>query len=799
MPLEQFMQTHFNITPDQQQPPPSAPSGDPDGAAFNEDNFQAWYRHWSDKTGIAPDPDDPLHKYDYRAAYMADETPSVADDGNYHWPSRFKADDHPNRFVPTDEGTLDSKTDTLLDSFIADNFKGEQSTMKTTSPTDEPVQSPGIGETLDTAGAAVRESWADIPLAIAEKVAESFDYAGSAADHAQEYPAPLGGLKDVKQEGFDSGYRPGHDLVELPSGRVRAVKRGLQEATEEAAGDSPQLQNVAQTSGMAAALADPTMIAAGAAAPKVLGGLRKVGQSIDEMGGVAAGAERKAGEMAVNPQRGNLGGFEQWQKKRQNRAVREADLQPIDKDAPIDIRREQRGLRAEQKAGAISAEELAMQPARSLYNKYKDHVDLFPTGDANSPLRSNMDYGQSVDLDTNCPRNSNCDTLVSRVSGKMKEVLTSDEVFAANQFLHEKGVKAGCIHCYVNTPRRAWLDGKIRLSEEQGINPRIWTDTEFMDKAIKADPLLPAKMAQISKDSRPMMASTPKDYSEYTGQILNMSPEKVAKYNHRAGLRGQSSTDFKPWQAMDWAQMIVDANSKDLMMHLYTKEDDLIELLGDTGVKINMSLAAKGNTPGDISMDLNNGMDWEAAKKYQEQYPDAGIVMNVANQAQMEWAMQQDWIPFVLPYHASGQKASQYASFGAEDFTKIQNPSYRDGRTKLDKKTGKQVPDTPKVDAKGTYENDPAVMKAYNDKYGIDPVFAPYQDDPNHMKLVVDYARWDSPQTVPDPTKFNWEKADQLMSDYVKLGGVNEEVNKELINEFTKRVKKGRKEAGGKP
>ena len=533
--IDDFIQTNFNISPSDQ-PAPSAPTGEEQ--PFNEDNFQAWYRHWSDKTGIAPNPDDPEHKYDYRAAYMADETPSVAEDGNYHWPSQFKADDHPNRFVATDQGTLDSKNDTFIDKFIADNFPDDpQSAMKTTAPGDDPVQFPGIEPTLDTAGAAIRESWADIPLAIAEKTAQVFDYAGSASDskHQRDYPEPLGSepsvLKGLKQEGFDSGYRPGKDLTELPSGKVRAVRRGLEEATQAAAGDNPQLGNVKDTVGMAADMADPTLYAAGVGAGKALPGLRKMSTAFDDIG---AGVERKAGEMAVNPQRGNLGGFEQWQKKRSNRAVREA----VDPAADL-------ATRKQQKIDALSGEELAMQPAKNLFNKYKDHTDLFPVGDASSPLRSNMDYGESIDLDTTCPRNTNCDTLVSKVSGKMKEVLTSDEVFAANQFLHEKGVKAGCIHCYVNTPRRAWLDGKIKKSEEQGINPRIWTDTEFMDKAIKADPLLPAKMAEISKSSRPMMASTPKDYAEYTGQILAMSPEKVRQHVHStaAGAAGQRTAD----------------------------------------------------------------------------------------------------------------------------------------------------------------------------------------------------------------------------------------------------------------
>jgi hypothetical protein len=65
-----------------------------------EQGFQTWYKGWAEKAGIDPDPDNPQHKYDYRGAYKAQVEPSMSpEDGMYHWPSRFKAADHPNRFV----------------------------------------------------------------------------------------------------------------------------------------------------------------------------------------------------------------------------------------------------------------------------------------------------------------------------------------------------------------------------------------------------------------------------------------------------------------------------------------------------------------------------------------------------------------------------------------------------------------------------------------------------------------------------------------------------------------------------
>lgn len=71
-------------------------------APVDEDEFQRWYAEKAAQTGINPDPDNPDHKYDYRAAFAAGAEPNAEG----HWPSQFKADDHPNRFV---EG-VDTKT-----------------------------------------------------------------------------------------------------------------------------------------------------------------------------------------------------------------------------------------------------------------------------------------------------------------------------------------------------------------------------------------------------------------------------------------------------------------------------------------------------------------------------------------------------------------------------------------------------------------------------------------------------------------------------------------------------------------
>jgi len=91
-------------------------SGPPAGFVLDQEqgkteaDFQKWYANISQKKGLNPNPDDPKHHYDYRAAYHAGMSP----DESGHWPSEFKTADHPNRFV--------NGIDTITGKSIASSF-----------------------------------------------------------------------------------------------------------------------------------------------------------------------------------------------------------------------------------------------------------------------------------------------------------------------------------------------------------------------------------------------------------------------------------------------------------------------------------------------------------------------------------------------------------------------------------------------------------------------------------------------------------------------------------------------------
>lgn len=72
-------------------------------AQGREARFQKWYKDRASKLGLNPNPDDPQHFYNYRAAFAAGAEP----DSTGHWPSKYKTSGHPRRFINGVDTTKD--------------------------------------------------------------------------------------------------------------------------------------------------------------------------------------------------------------------------------------------------------------------------------------------------------------------------------------------------------------------------------------------------------------------------------------------------------------------------------------------------------------------------------------------------------------------------------------------------------------------------------------------------------------------------------------------------------------------
>ena len=80
----------------------------------DDPEFLDWYSERASKSGVSSDPYDPEQYYDYKAAYEAGAEPTYNEDSKkWKWPSEFKHDLHPDRYIidKKDLSIYDSKYD----------------------------------------------------------------------------------------------------------------------------------------------------------------------------------------------------------------------------------------------------------------------------------------------------------------------------------------------------------------------------------------------------------------------------------------------------------------------------------------------------------------------------------------------------------------------------------------------------------------------------------------------------------------------------------------------------------------
>ena len=151
----------------------------------DEGKFQAWYKGHASRLKLAPNPDDPEHKYDYRAAFKAGATP----DAQGHWPSVYKAADHPNRIV----NGVDTITGQPAGRFVFDEEPPKR------NPASAPVQARDtsiIGRAKEAVSSGVQsagQSLLDVYRALDPTEARSLGEAGMAPIMAASSPGIFAG------------------------------------------------------------------------------------------------------------------------------------------------------------------------------------------------------------------------------------------------------------------------------------------------------------------------------------------------------------------------------------------------------------------------------------------------------------------------------------------------------------------------------------------------------------------------------------------------------------------------------
>jgi uncharacterized protein YejL (UPF0352 family) len=465
---------------------------------------------------------------------------------------------------------------------------------------------------------------------------------------------------------------------------------------------------------------------------------------------------------------------------------------------------------------------------------FERHPAILPgrgaRGAKGNPLKGNADFYRTLDINRLCRRTQRYYATISSIQERVGHLLSPDEMISLAQEMRAKGDISFCTFCYVEAGRRmrryleklfleaeatdipkgrlntlrSLLPARNRSLKDLGISKQDFQTAvssaartrEFLEQhGAKGQALLDMfeKYALGAKGTLILPNGT------YGHQLLRWSKELVDEFNSRAGLRAFSATDLDPTQIMDLNQALADAMVKGLAMHGYSKDAFTALIYGRTGLKINLSVAADGRKG--FKADTFNGMDWDLAKRLRKEYPDAGTIFVAKNREQLDWALKQDWIDYVIPHHAANwgfEGERRYSALDLEELADGQREEWADP---------KGHPGQSPKDVHGSAlwytgflrraGNDEAkavrAYLAFCDKNGIIPRVDRYRGHPGYAKLLKDYARTDSPQRPVDASLIDRGRMTEYLQQFVDRGGFtgDQTVDPEFVDEFVGKMEAG--------
>ena len=330
---------------------------------------------------------------------------------------------------------------------------------------------------------------------------------------------------------------------------------------------------------------------------------------------------------------------------------------------------------------------------------YLEEEGILPPDIPGKTIFKNGSYGKTGENTTLCVRTLTYEDFKDRVAEKVGRPLTVSESLLVSQKIYDIATEPQCIYCYVAADRKAYdeylgeywkaMDKYIKALRKGGDSQTLyteylagrkdttqqrkrWSQWEAIAKSgkeyisskdlttkRKRDGIIARKNAfseQIKDAQRyaqsASWAKTVFDYRAYKGDILKMTAKFVDMLNSEYGLRMYSFSDYTPAFIVENMQMIIDASVKGLKSLAYTKDTDYVEIFASTGQAINVSCFAKWDAgSGTYVEDNRQGANWEKTKNLRKQYRNVGAVMVATNDAMVEWALKQDWVDVVIPYH----------------------------------------------------------------------------------------------------------------------------------------------------
>ena len=435
-----------------------------------------------------------------------------------------------------------------------------------------------------------------------------------------------------------------------------------------------------------------------------------------------------------------------------------------------------------------------------------------------SAFVSNVEYGGSFDYTTLCKKRRIYTGTFTEIQKVLKDTaLSADDILKIRNMLIEEGIEATCGLCYVEGSRAnmgkfakkfielykrdnpdAWVPNMADVNTPDGVekmrinHPEVYEQYEYFwnhyGKLKDSDPAL------FASQQKPKLYEARK---EYKGEILQQfkNDSTITKKNKNGGIRMQSFSDFEIVHLIDTMQVIMDMSTVGLAGQAYTKVPEFALAFGDTGLKINLSLIAKGvDENGNLIFDDREGMPHQTAFDLRNKYSkNVGTIIVTFTDEQLMSAMADDRIDFIIPFHRSQWKKGQYGAMGlpkgTKDYTYMQNEklikqTYHEyqGRMVKDKATN-YMPNEYWDFSKSGKENAEAYLQmcAENNKrpkfyklldYDGEGTYSLKEDGSTdgYWKLLVDFKMYDndgngSPQ-MPVTPNFNMEESTKMLNEY---------------------------------
>lgn len=451
-----------------------------------------------------------------------------------------------------------------------------------------------------------------------------------------------------------------------------------------------------------------------------------------------------------------------------------------------------------------------------------------------SPMQSNTSYAGTMESTTLCPRSLVTEAIVELVAKKIGRPLKNEEsIVVAQELMQYTGDKAECLYCYQANAKRGYEDAisnflsmrkdvidRHRDGMDKDTNYKLMMDYNFekgkfikkkdtptsrerfntfiaiAENKIPSAPALymlntnvlnqniknskhPASVINQLKQVRTYAQGAVKAhgrvfYAVYKGQLLRIKQDKINEWNNTYGLRMFSFSDFSPAFLLENMQMVTDASVRGLRMLAYTKEPDFVRIFGGTNMAINISIAGFSDGKGGYYSDGMQGMNWDTAKELRSKYPAVGTVYVAKDDAEVEWAMAQDWIDTVIPFHISYGSTMMQKNMGWKNYSGQQS----------EKKKGSWKEGNKKEIFPSHHHNDKETYLKLCEENNLIPKFVKWVEDPNYMKLVNE-TRLSVDEMTPVQPLFDVDAAKDSLEIFTKEGGYNNQLgsaeNKEAI------------------